>query len=171
MSVDAPAAPDTIRIVVAGAVEPYRERTSINRQAGKVWSYRPQNVQRYQAHLRLACDDAMDGRCPLVGPVLLRLTVYLPIPVSFSKRKHEEAERGLVRPAKRPDLSQFLKAAEDALNRRVIGDDAQIVDQVVRKFYSRKPRLVMEVAPAAPEPLLLGAVPHEHHHHIQSALL
>lgn len=132
-----------IRIVAGGPAEPYRERTSV--RAGHVWSYRPAHVQRYQAHLRLAVDEAMDGRAPIEGAVRVGIDVYLPMPRAMPKYKRVMAEAGTLRPTTRPDLTQYIKAIEDALNGRAIHDDSQVTVMLARKLYSSRPRIEITV--------------------------
>ena len=51
------------------------------------------------------------------------------------------AEEGEIRPAKRPDLDNILKAATDACNGIAYVDDRQIVSLFARKEYATTPRL------------------------------
>ena len=49
--------------------------------------------------------------------------------------------RGLIRPTKKPDIDNVVKALADALNHVAYRDDTQIVDCQVRKFYADEPRV------------------------------
>lgn len=73
----------------------------------------------------------------------LRIIAYFPIPKSTSKKKREMMRKGKIRPAKKPDADNILKAVADALNTVAYKDDRQIVDTRVRKIYSETPRTVI----------------------------
>lgn len=73
----------------------------------------------------------------------LRIIAYFPIPKSTSKKKREMMLKGKIRPAKKPDADNILKAVADALNTVAYKDDRQIVDTRVRKIYSETPRTVI----------------------------
>src|SRR5262245_59412564 len=106
----------TIRIVLAGVPEPYRERQRAF-QTGKggqaiTYSYKAGSTRTYQLWLRQAAQNAMNGRPPLDGPVSLTMTAYMPIPTSgMRKAQRALAEQERLPHAKRPDMTQLLKAA------------------------------------------------------------
>jgi Holliday junction resolvase RusA-like endonuclease len=110
-------------------------------------AFTPARTRTYESHLRLAAQEAMDGRVPFSGPLLMRVRVTLPIPASFSKRKRVAALEGVERPAKRPDWDNYGKIAADALNMIVFNDDSQIVDARVVKQYGERPGMQIDVGP------------------------
>lgn len=71
------------------------------------------------------------GGAPLLGPVALRVAVYVRQPASLPKR-----HRLTARPIRRPDLDNYLKTALDALNGVAYLDDAQVVTLVGEKRYA-----------------------------------
>ncbi len=79
------------------------------------------------------------------------IAAYLPIPTSWSGKRQRMAERGLIKPTKRPDCDNYLKAALDSCNGIVFRDDSQIVDARVVKAYARKPRLEIRAEPLSPD--------------------
>ena len=107
-------------------------------------AFTPERTVGFEGKLALAAQQAMDGRPPVEGPVAVTLEVLLPIAVSWSKKKREEAMVGRLRPTGRPDLDNFAKML-DALNMVVWNDDAQIVELVVFKRYSEAPQLAITV--------------------------
>lgn len=137
---------EIVRITLRGEPQPYRERTSVHKPTGKIWSYRPQHVKTYQDHLRRAAEDAMGGRPLFEGAVELVVRAFMPMPKSMRKADRELAELELLPHTKRPDLDGLFKAAKDAFKARVWRDDA-LVAQYGRSFkvYSPQPRLEMEV--------------------------
>jgi Holliday junction resolvase RusA-like endonuclease len=84
----------------------------------------------------------------LEGPIEVRLTAYLRIPQSASKKRRADMLANIERPTKKPDGDNLAKLALDALNGVCWKDDVQVVDLIVRKFWSDEPRLVVEVSPA-----------------------
>jgi len=74
---------------------------------------------------------------PLTGPVRFVLSAYFP------------AKRDETWHVSRPDLSNIVKLAEDALNGLAYKDDSQICEILCRKKYTRAdPRLDIEVTEA-----------------------
>lgn len=84
---------------------------------------------------------------PLTGPLRLFVGAYMPIPKSYSKSKREQALRGELRPAKKPDLDNIIKHVKDCANGILWADDKQIVEYLpgTGKFYSDDPRWVIAV--------------------------
>lgn len=69
-------------------------------------------------------------------PLKAEISVYMPMPKSFSKVKQEQALKGLLRPTVKPDCDNIAKNINDALNGIVYPDDKQIVSLTVNKYYS-----------------------------------
>jgi Holliday junction resolvase RusA-like endonuclease len=94
-----------------------------------------------------AVRDAMNGQPPLDGPLEVRATFVLPRPPSAPKRRWA--------PEKKPDLDKLLRACLDAVT---AGggwcDDAQVVDVITRKRYSRPglvPQMQLRISSAHPD--------------------
>lgn len=58
------------------------------------------------------------------------------VPKSYTKKKRAECLDCLIRPAKKPDIDNVLKAVLDALNGFAYDDDRQVVSVTCRKFYA-----------------------------------
>lgn len=87
---------------------------------------------------------------PLLGPVSLTFTAYMPIPASRPKSWKEGARSGQYRPCVTPDLDNIAKNLKDCLTTmRFWEDDRQVVDLVARKYYSDSPRWEIEIRRAA----------------------
>jgi Holliday junction resolvase RusA-like endonuclease len=82
--------------------------------------------------LRLAAQNTMDGREPSISPERLELKVTLPIPKSWSKKKHM-AVIGDILPSTKPDLSNLLKLSEDALSGVVFSSHDALAASSTRK--------------------------------------
>lgn len=116
-----------------------------------IMAYTPAATRLYEEQLRFAGKAAMSGAVPLTGPLAMEVTVYVPIPMSFTKKRTAAARAGYEFPAKKPDADNFAKIAMDGLNGIVYGDDSQIVDLHVQKLYSDQPRLCVRVTQKATE--------------------
>jgi len=123
-----------------GVATPYRHRS-----APSGHRYLPKKQRDQLAMMRLAAQDAMNGRALFTDPVQVELRVELPIPKSFSKRKRNEALLGRVLPGVRPDLSNILKLAEDACSGVVFADDALVCAHTTLKRYGAAPMITLTV--------------------------
>jgi Holliday junction resolvase RusA-like endonuclease len=81
----------------------------------------------------------------LEGPLKLTIDFYLPKPKSTKSRV----------PISRPDLSNYVKAAEDAMNGILYVDDARIIEIHARKLYGLPSRVEITIEEVAEEPTLL----------------
>ncbi len=77
--------------------------------------------------IRTAATDAMQGRVPVDVPVAVVIRAVFPVPASWSKKKQAAAMTGELKPAKKPDLDNIIKACTDAMNGVVFRDDSLIV--------------------------------------------
>jgi Holliday junction resolvase RusA-like endonuclease len=117
-----------------GFVHPHTKRVVIVDDAKKSRPWKQQVAG--------AAAEQMDGDL-LAGPLELDITFVLGRP-----RSHygTGANSGRVRPSSpafpitRPDATKLLRAAEDAMQGVIYRDDAQIVDQNVRKRYGSPER-------------------------------
>lgn len=94
-----------------------------------------QTEYRLQAGERFPDDAMLD----------LRVFAYYGIPKSASKKKRQAMLDHLIRPTKKPDADNVCKVICDSLNGVAYRDDTQVVDCMVRKFYSDKPRVVVSI--------------------------
>lgn len=87
-------------------------------------------------------DEGPNWGGPLVGPLRLEATFYLPRPMSAPKTRD-------VMPTKKPDMSKLVRAIEDSLvDAGAIVDDALIIDFDVHKRYAVGPHLAKIYDPA-----------------------
>lgn len=115
--------------------------TTIN---GQVRMYDPKKSRDYKQYVRLVAAQNRPSEL-LTGPLQLRVKVYKPTLKSFSKKKKELAEKGLLRPTTKPDVDNYVKSIKDALKSVIWKDDSQVVDLHVSKFYSEQPRIEVEI--------------------------
>jgi len=96
------------------------------------------------AVIRHMAAEAMAGRPPYDGAVILRMCAYRPLTASMSNKRKAAALAGKIFPTTKPDYSNYAKM-EDALNKIVWVDDALVVSAVIHKRFSENPRLVIDV--------------------------
>lgn len=84
----------------------------------------------------------------LTGPLALEVTFMLARPIGHygtGTNRHRLRPSAPAYPAVRPDCTKLLRGVEDALTGVIWRDDAQIVEQVVRKVYSEPERTEITV--------------------------
>lgn len=74
------------------------------------------------------------------GPVRVDLTVHIPIPKSWSKKKQKEYYN--FHPG-RPDLDNYIKIVLDAMNDVIWKDDSQVQIVHAEKYYNKLPKIVV----------------------------
>ncbi|CAB4142857.1 Rus Holliday junction resolvase [uncultured Caudovirales phage] len=110
----------------------------------------PGKTRAYESLLRAKAIDAMEGREPLAGPLMVKMSVAVLPPESWSKVKRAAAVAGHILPTVRPDLDNQIKLI-DALNptksgfRGVWSDDAQVVRIDASRFYAEAAGILIEV--------------------------
>jgi len=98
-----------------------------------------------EAHSQILAARRMGYEFPLTGPIGLHLHFTVPKPASAPKRRRTF-------PIKRPDLSHFVRAVEDALtplkdspvSTHVLVDDSQIVYLLATKAYPDEEQQALE---------------------------
>lgn len=111
---------------------------------GHAHMYDPAKSRDYKNYIRTIALQVKPEKL-LEGALRLEIDIYRDIPKSFSKKKRQQAIRGLLRPTTKPDASNYAKLAEDALTGIIWHDDSQIVELLVRKWYSENPQVLIEV--------------------------
>lgn len=106
----------------------------------------PEKTVAYEGLIALAAKQSMAGMPLLDGACAIDVTAVCSVPASWSKKKRAEALAGSLRPTKKPDGDNVLKAVCDGINGVVWADDVQAVDQRVRKVYGEAPELRVTVA-------------------------
>jgi Holliday junction resolvase RusA-like endonuclease len=110
-------------------------------------TYTPAQTRKYEAHGRLAAQNAMNGRPPIAVPVRAEITIDLPVPASWSRKRQDAALRGEIVPTTKPDVDNYVKAAMDAVNAIVITDDSLVVELAAAKQYALVPQLTIVIVP------------------------
>jgi Holliday junction resolvase RusA-like endonuclease len=128
--------------IVIGGPPTAKGRPRVTRRG---FVYTPAKTRKFEAHGRLAAQEAMNGRPPITVPVRAEITIDLPVPTSWSVKRRNAALRGDIRPTSRPDADNYMKAALDAINAIVVSDDSLVVELVATKLYARVPKLAIMI--------------------------
>lgn len=118
-----------------------KERVRLNRHTLSL--HTPERTLTYEARLAAEGQHVMGNRPLLDGPIAISLDIYMPVPVSKSKKFRAAALAGLIRPVVKPDFDNVAKILGDGLNLVVWRDDCEIVSARIDKFYSERPRIVL----------------------------
>jgi Holliday junction resolvase RusA-like endonuclease len=119
-------------------------RPRASSRGGFVRMYTDSKTTSYEAVISKQARHAMGQWEVLTTPISMRVIAFYGIPVSWSKRKQQQAISGQLIPGK-PDLDNVAKAVLDALNGVIYLDDKQVVRLVAEKKYSFDPRVEVYV--------------------------
>lgn len=114
-------------------------------KSGDVVMYDPGKSKDYKRYVSLVAGQNKPTQL-IESAVSLTVKVYRPIPDSWSKVKQRQALEGTMRPKSKPDLSNYIKGVEDAIEGILLKNDSQVVDYGKSgKWYSDNPRIEIEV--------------------------
>jgi Holliday junction resolvase RusA-like endonuclease len=109
--------------------------------------YTPKKTADYESSIGWCAKVAMGANEPLQGPLLVEIDAYSVPPLSWSKRKRDDALNGRVLPTVKPDIDNICKAVFDgAFNGIVAQDDKQIVVLAANKRYGCTAEIRVRVA-------------------------
>lgn len=127
-------------------------RTRIAILNGRPVPFTAIKYRRWQTDARMVARQVMARRQLLTGCLALAVNVSFVPPTTWAKWKRQAALDGLIEHTGKPDLSNILKAAEDALTGVVFLDDAQVVSIEAAKLYAGSPRVWIQVTPQQSSP-------------------
>jgi Holliday junction resolvase RusA-like endonuclease len=130
----------TIQLIIPG--EPMGKARARMTKTGFV--YTPKKTVNYEVLIKELFIVKYPDFHPFNGPVRLNLSAWMKMPKT-SRKRTEAMERGEIRPAKKPDISNILKSIEDGLNGLAYCDDKQIVEARIEKRYSTRPRIELRI--------------------------
>lgn len=119
-------------------------RPRASRRGRAIVVYDPPKVKAFKKLLHAMAQEQYKGQ-PLDGPLEVNWWFYRPLQASLSKAEKSRRLSGVEPPTVKPDLSNYLKASEDALNGVLWQDDRLIVIERCFKRYSETPRIEVEV--------------------------
>ena len=110
-------------------------------RVGKFGAYYPKEYQAYKDQLKqlaaLICKEKHEG------PISMRIEFYMPIPASLSKKKKLDlVDQWHI---KKPDCDNLAKGVKDALEGIAYDNDSQVCELIIRKRYSTKPRIEVDL--------------------------
>ena len=114
-------------------------RARFARRGNFVSTYTDSKTVDYETHIRACAIQAMGSSKPLESPVSVYLYARIPIPASYSKKRHEACISGEARPTKKPDIDNIAKSFLDAMNGIVYNDDIQVISLHITKVFSILP--------------------------------
>ena len=112
-----------------------KDRPRFSRKGKFVKTYTPEETTNYEDHVRNEYRKAAHGQF-FAGEVHMEIDCYFSIPKSTSKKKTALMVSGEIRPTKKPDADNVAKIVADALNNVAYKDDTQIVELIVRRWYT-----------------------------------
>ena len=109
-------------------------------------AFTPKETIAYEAYVRVEYINQTDAyRFADDAQLLMDIVAYYPIPKTGTKKMKELKARNVLRPTKKPDIDNVVKAICDALNGVAYKDDVQIVDCRVRKYFGEEPRVLVTI--------------------------
>lgn len=114
-------------------------------RGNKIGHHTPDKTARYENLVRLVAKQAIGAAKPLAGPISLRCTFWLSVPMSYSNKRREACLNGSERHCKRPDLDNLIKSVKDGCNGVVWIDDCQVVEVSACKKYGETPGVDVEI--------------------------
>lgn len=127
-----------IKLIVPG--EPKgKGRPKFSRQGKFVKTYTPETTVNYENWVKICFQEAKLSK--LTGELKAEINCFFGIPNSYSKKKKEEAQNGLIRPTKKPDIDNIAKIILDSLNGLAYDDDKNIVSCQIDKWFDSNPRV------------------------------
>jgi Holliday junction resolvase RusA-like endonuclease len=129
-------------------------RARVGKVNGHARMFTPGKTVAYEGLIAHAAQLAMRGAEPILCAVAIEVDVVCSIPKSATKRFTAQALAGDVRPTKKPDADNVLKAICDGMNGVVWKDDVQAVDVLLRKRYGATPGVHVRVAALVARELL-----------------
>lgn len=116
------------------------------RAGGYVRTYTPDATAAYENLVRICYQKDGGPMFEKDKPLRLDVWIYMKIPESASKSRKLHMLVGRIRPTKKPDADNVLKAILDGLNTVAFHDDSQIVEIEVHKFYNENPRCAITIS-------------------------
>lgn len=108
-------------------------------------THTPKKTVNYENFIKQMFDKNYPDFEPIGDPLHLMLRIYQLIPKGTSLKKTDLMLDGNIEPAKLPDMDNILKSVFDALEGLAIKNDNQFTKVYMQKFYSRKPRLEIQI--------------------------
>ncbi|MFJ8513397.1 RusA family crossover junction endodeoxyribonuclease [Lysinibacillus xylanilyticus] len=129
---------NVLKIEIPGDVQA-QQRPKFSRYGNNVSVRDPKESKDYKSFVRLVAAQVAPDEL-ITEEIRLCIDVYRKIPKSFSKKKHQQAVDGVLKPTTKPDIDNLVKGIKDGLSKVLWHDDSQVTELVARKLYSDNPR-------------------------------
>ena len=130
-------------VVVYGEPQ-YKKRPKFSSYNKFFRVYTPQETLDYENLVKYEYIQQCDKYYP-EEELTIEIKAYFTIPKNTSKIKTQKMINGEIRPTKKPDIDNIAKVILDALNGVAYKDDTQIVELIIKKYYSDKPRIEFDI--------------------------
>ena len=122
-----------------GRAKPYRCGNHIR-------MYTPQKTVVYENLIHMEYEQQCRRyRFPEDSMLEITVEAIFSVPKSVSKKNRLLMLERVLRPVKKPDVDNILKAVCDGLNKVAYADDKQIVSMKVEKFYGETPKIIVSI--------------------------
>lgn len=126
-------------------------RPRVTARGGKfAHAYTPKRTKEYEDKIRFEFMASTCEKMPVFTkgiPLKVDAIIAFGIPQSYSKKKREQCQRGLLVPTKKPDIDNVLKCVFDALSGYAFYDDSQITEISSEKIYADEPYVEIKIFP------------------------
>ena len=120
-------------------------RPRVVRNGAFTRTYTPEKTAAYENLVKLE----FQRQCPDLwipsAPVRMVIKAYYGLARSDSLCKRKDKLEGIIRPTKKPDIDNCIKAIADSINGLAYTDDSQIVSITAEKYYAEIPRVEVEI--------------------------
>lgn len=123
-----------------------KERPRAAKLRDRTIMYTPKKTRDYEREIATAYRTQCNGM--FSSAVAIEIHAYYEIPKSASRKRVLDMVSDRERPTKKPDGDNIAKAVCDALNGIAYKDDSQVVDLIVRKYYSKFPHVQVFISEA-----------------------
>lgn len=120
-------------------------------RAGKSFSgttvlYDPGKSRDFKRYVAMIASQVKPDKL-IEDAVSITVKVFRPIPSKYmTKPKLAQIEKGTLLPTSKPDLSNYIKGVEDAIEGIILKNDSQVVDYGKSgKWYSDNPRIEVSI--------------------------
>lgn len=120
-------------------------RARVGKIGGQARMFTPAKTVAYEGLIAMAAQQAMGTAAPFVRACAIEVFCMHAIPKSMTKKDRARVLDGSLRPTKKPDGDNVLKAVCDGINGVVWRDDVQAVDARITKHYGEQPAVHVKV--------------------------
>lgn len=127
------------RLVISGEVVP-QQRPRATSIGGFTRVYDPPKCSQFRMLVRMEAERVWKKAENAETMFEVHIFFYLSIPKATSLKKRIKMLNGVILPTKKPDLDNAAKGVLDGLTHLYWKDDSQIVNLLLHKAYSDRPR-------------------------------